>query len=134
MRTAAPLILGVLLASPSFAEPVGEVSAWRIGRGMPGLVRDIVLETEAIRHARSMALSGRMDHGRFDERMRGIGRQRGAVENLAAGIEDFEVVLERWIESPPHLANLARRDLGRVGIGSAVNGAGRRYWVLIMAR
>ncbi len=57
-----------------------------------------------------------------------------ACENLAAGFDDCKPLFEAWMNSEKHRENLLS-DLGnRFGIASARNAAGRRYWVMIIAR
>jgi hypothetical protein len=85
----------------------------------------------------SLALSGSLSHvdsaGRtFAQRLHLAGyRPAAAAENLAAGQDNFADVLEAWIGSPSHCANLMSADLTEVGIACVrrAESTYRWFWV-----
>ena len=54
-----------------------------------------------------------------------------AGENIAAGYSSPEAVMEGWMNSPGHRANILNGSFGRVGVGLVISDAGgyRYYWV-----
>ena len=68
----------------------------------------------------------------LSQRLRASGyAMRLGGENLAAGQSDLEDVLQQWLASPDHCANLMQPEFEDVGL-ACVNGPGRYqyYWVL----
>lgn len=62
---------------------------------------------------------------------------RVAGENLAAGFETAGVVLESWLESPGHRANVLSREYSRIGVavidGNPARRMGGRSVIVIFA-
>lgn len=54
-------------------------------------------------------------------------------ENLAVGQTTPAEVVDRWMQSRPHRANLLSRDWRRAGIGVRADDQGTLYWVLELA-
>jgi len=76
------------------------------------------------------------DHRRPDGRewstiLDDYGIERGpAGENLAAGPRSPAEVVRAWMESPlGHGDNIVNVEFGRMGVGVAMDGTGRLYWV-----
>lgn len=60
-------------------------------------------------------------------------RPRLFAENIAEGQETSVEVVNSWLRSPPHRANLLHPEVQEAGFGRARSGAGRWYWVLDLA-
>ena len=54
-----------------------------------------------------------------------------AGENIAYGYRTPEVVMQGWIASPGHRANMQAPQWAAIGVGVAVNGAGIPFWVQV---
>jgi uncharacterized protein YkwD len=115
------------------------ISRYRAGHGLGPVSVNARLNALAERQARAMAAADNMGHnvnGTFRVRLDGSGYYaRTAGENIAAGYDDFEEVLGRWQNSPPHRRNLLMREATQIGVGKA-HAPGSRYkvfWSLIVA-
>ncbi|MGH7541518.1 MAG: CAP domain-containing protein [Gemmatimonadota bacterium] len=100
-------------AADPIAALVTRVNEYRSSIGCPGLRWHGPLSEVAQRHSEDMVQRDFFGHVNPDgespfDRMRRAGiRWNGpAAENLAAFIERPETVLQRWLESPGHRANL----------------------------
>jgi uncharacterized protein YkwD len=96
----------------------------RTEHGLPRLRLDPKLERAARGHSRHMLLAGVFAHGSFDKRlMRYQVGWRRAGENLAWGTGDQGTawaIVDAWLASPEHRANLLEGDFTRVGVGALV--------------
>jgi uncharacterized YkwD family protein len=52
-----------------------------------------------------------------------------AGENIAAGQPDPQSVVNSWMNSPGHRANILNRNYTRIGVGFVSGGTYRTYWV-----
>lgn len=57
-----------------------------------------------------------------------------AAENIARGHNTSEFVMERWMKSSGHRANILGKEYEEIGIGQAVDNEGRPYWVQIFIK
>lgn len=99
------------------------------------------LSQAALRHARDMAKNDFFDHQGSDGS--DVGSRANAAgfswrivsENISAGFESPEAVVEDWLQSPPHCANLMNPTITTIGAACARNRKSfyGTYWVLIMA-
>jgi uncharacterized protein YkwD len=102
------------------------------------LTLDATLGKVALAYARDMAAHGYMDHTGRDGSSpqariaRGGYRWTEAGENLARGIMTPEEVVEGWLHSPEHCANLMAPDFRQMGVAFAVNphDAAGVYWAM----
>jgi uncharacterized protein YkwD len=110
------------------------------GRGKP--VKLVARLEEAARvHADDMARNGHVDHTGRDgssvgERVKRTGYERRLVgENLAAGPGTAREVVEGWLASPPHCANIMEPRFLDMGVAFTVNPRSRFgvYWVQVLA-
>jgi uncharacterized protein YkwD len=93
----------------------------------PPLMLNPTLRRAALSYAQQMALFGYMDHTGHDgsspaERITRSGyvwREMG--ENLASGVMSPEEVVDGWLHSPEHCANLMDPLYREIGVGFAVN-------------
>jgi uncharacterized protein YkwD len=126
------MVLCVLaLASPAQASPtpveanlLRAMNQARAQRGVAPLSIDLRLEAAARAKSRSMLRTGTFDHANFQRRLSSF-RARGPYfgENLAWGVGSkgsAAGVVQMWLASPSHRANLLRRNFQRVGLGVVV--------------
>lgn len=96
----------------------------RAQHGAAPLRIDLRLEAAARAKSRSMLRTGTFAHGNFQRRLSSF-RARGPYfgENLAWGVGangSPAGIVQMWLASPSHRANLLRRTFQRVGLGIAV--------------
>jgi uncharacterized protein YkwD len=96
----------------------------RVAAGLRPLHFDSRLHAAARAHSADMIRRGYFSHGDFGRRMNGFHvRARTVGENLAWGTGPYsaaKAVIQEWLASPEHRANLLRPGFSRVGVGSAV--------------
>jgi uncharacterized protein YkwD len=108
----------------------------RAAHGLRPLRADRRLETAARGHSRRMLRTGAFTHGAFNVRIRRVGVQAPRVgENLAWGAGAFaraQMIVQMWLASPSHRANLLRPGYRIVGVG-AVKGCfnGQRHALMV---
>ncbi|WP_412029812.1 CAP domain-containing protein [Deinococcus yunweiensis] len=103
----------------------------------PALAYDSRLEASAQAHAQDMAAKNYFSHdsqdGRtFSQRITATGYPWAvAAENIAAGQTTPQEVVQAWLDSPNHCAEIMAADLHDVGIGYVVATGGKfgTYWV-----
>jgi uncharacterized protein YkwD len=87
-----------------------------------------------------MAVSGVLSHAGPDgsttrSRARSARYRSDTVgENVAVGYPDVAQVIEAWLASAGHRANLLDPGYRHVGVASAVSADGRVYWVQVFGR
>ena len=113
-------------ASPTPAEAslLQTMNQVRAQHGVPPLRIDVRLEAAARAKSRAMLRTGSFAHGNFQRRLSSY-RARGPYfgENLAWGVGSSGSaggVVQMWLASPTHRANLLRRSFQRVGLGVVV--------------
>jgi uncharacterized protein YkwD len=109
------------------------VDAERDGAGCDPLERDSRLDTAARLHAEDMAANDYFDHTSQDgsspsDRAAEQGYEGGVGENIAMGYPDAAAVMEGWMNSEGHRANILNCDYDVIGIGVA-DRDGTLYWV-----
>jgi uncharacterized protein YkwD len=116
----------------------GLINGFRAAHGLRPLRVDPKLARAARSHSRDMLSRGYFGHGPFAARMREFGIDANPLgENLAWGTGrrgEAGAVLQAWLRSPEHRANLLRRRFRRVGLGMPVGPfAGFRYTRMVTA-
>jgi uncharacterized protein YkwD len=107
----------------------------------PPVALDATLGSVAAAHARDMARTGRMAHEGSDgstaaERVTRAGYAwRTVAENVAAGDRTAEAVVQTWLASPGHCANLMNPNVREMGIGYAFEASSPKgtYWAQVFA-
>jgi uncharacterized protein YkwD len=98
------------------------VNATRGSFGLRPVRVDATLERAARSHSGEMLRSGSFSHGDFLARLQSFGARGPALgENLAWGSGSYaspQTVMQEWLASPEHRANLLRPTFTRVGIGA----------------
>jgi uncharacterized protein YkwD len=107
----------------------------RTAHGLRPLRADARLEGAARNHSRRMLRTGTFAHGAFTTRIRRAGVRAPRVgENLAwsSGLAGARAIVQMWLASPSHRANLLRPGYRIVGIG-AVTGTfnGQRHTLMV---
>jgi uncharacterized protein YkwD len=108
----------------------------RAGNGCGALAIDATLTKVAQAHSEDMADHDYFSHDSQDgrspfDRMSNAGyRYSTAAENIAAGQSTPASVVEGWMNSAGHRANILNCSLKEIGVGYAVNSAStyRTYW------
>jgi len=106
------------------------------------LQRNTLLEQSALAYAQEMARYAYMDHAGRDgsspqQRISAAGYAWvEAGENLASGVMTADAVVEGWLHSPGHCANLMQPAYTEMGVAFAVNprDAAGVYWALEFGR
>lgn len=122
----------------SFAVQVIElVNAERAKEGLNPLVYDAEMEQAALVRAKEIQTSfshTRPDGSSFVTAMKEAGvSYQMAGENIAWGQKTPEQVVEAWMNSASHRANIMNVNYGRIGVGYQKNDGGVSYWVQLFA-
>jgi uncharacterized protein YkwD len=122
--------------SPSETTLLGAMNQVRLTHGLAPLKEDATLEGTARAHTRWMLHSGEFTHGNFGYRIL-HSHARGHIfgENLAWGegpASGAEAIVQAWLASPEHRANLLHPGYRLVGVG-ALQGCfdGRRHTLMV---
>lgn len=114
----------------SFVSRVGElVNAERQKYGLPAIVLNQELCANA--QVRAAEIVQKFDHTRPNGESFGtaITIEKWAWgENIAWGQQTPEAVMDAWMNSPGHRANILHENFTKIGVGVTEN-AGRLYWV-----
>jgi uncharacterized protein YkwD len=114
---------------------IGAMNRVRVSHGLRPLRLAAKLHAAARAHSADMIRRGYFGHGAFDRRLNAYGVRAPVVgENLAWGSGVYgaaSTIVQEWLVSPEHRANLLRPGFFLVGVGSAVGPfAGRRAVVV----
>lgn len=115
------------------------VNQARRDNGLLPLQADSQLNRLARKKAEDMAKNNYFSHtsptyGSAFDMMQAAGIvYRTAGENIAKGQKTAETVMQGWMNSQGHRANILNRNYSRVGVGYAVSSTGTPYWVQIFA-
>jgi uncharacterized protein YkwD len=106
-------------------------NAERQQAGCGPLKADANITTAAQRHASDMANRDYFEHTTpegvtFDQRIRNAGYSSPGAENIAKGASTAAQVVQLWMDSPGHRANILNCDLDTIGVGLDSDGF---YWV-----
>src|SRR5262245_27847063 len=105
--------------------------------GLPELKPSPKLFKAARDHSANMAKQGELNHTLDNkgpaERLDDIGyKHRGWAENVAKGQAIAAEVVESWMKSEIHKANMLGQH-AEIGIGVVANADGTRYWTQVFA-
>jgi uncharacterized YkwD family protein len=115
-------------------EVVRLVNQERAKNGLGALSVDSALTKTATLKSQDMAENGYFSHtsptyGSPFDMMKQFGiTYRTAGENIAMGQTTPAQVMEGWMNSPGHRANILQSSYTKIGVGVAQNSAGRYYW------
>lgn len=123
------------------SETMAQVNRVRARAGCPALRVDAALRTAARRHSALMARQRTLSHrlpGEATLQRRiaaaGYGGATMLGEVVAVGPRSAYAVVAGWLRSPPHRAILLDCRFRHVGAGLAVDGRGRHWWTVDVAR
>ncbi|WP_328935530.1 MULTISPECIES: CAP domain-containing protein [unclassified Streptomyces] len=129
---ATPLTTGNLAATA--AEVVELTNAERARAGLRALAVDPLLAAAAQAHSTDMVARAFYSHTSPDgsqpwDRAAAAGSRRRTIgENIACGQRSPAEVVEGWMNSPGHRANILKPDFTHIGIGFAGGGQMGTYW------
>jgi uncharacterized protein YkwD len=111
----------------------------RAKRGLPALVMNPQLMAAAREHAHDMAARRTLTHEGTDgstpdqriERQGYHSRQIG--ENVAAGQQTVQEVMQSWMQSPLHRRNILG-DFSDIGVARAFDSDGAPYWCVVFGQ
>lgn len=119
------------------AQVVRLVNEERAKEGLSALVVDAGLEAAGNVRAKEIVSSfahTRPDGTGFATAIQEQGvSYRSAGENIAWGQRSPEEVVDAWMNSPGHRANIMNAQFTRIGVGHYENDAGTNYWVQLFA-
>lgn len=110
------------------------VNQERTSRGLKALAADSALNNTATLKSQDMAKLGYFDHtsptygSPFDLMSRYGISYRAAGENIAMGQTSPQQVMQGWMNSAGHRANILSASYTKIGVGIAQNSSGRYYW------
>jgi uncharacterized protein YkwD len=115
------------------------ISGYRKNNGLGAVGLDSKLMKMAREQAQAMASRNKFEHDAwrpFDQRIQGSGYDaKVAVENIGAGYHTLAEAFSGWRDSPPHRANMLRKEVTQMGIATAY-APGSKYkvfWALVLA-
>lgn len=121
------------------------VNDFRSRNGLSSLRLNSQLNAAAQGHSQNMASQDFFNHqgkdgSTFDQRIRTVGyRFSTAAENIAAGYTTPSTVVDGWINSPGHRANMLNPNVQEIGVGHVFLGTDpgveqwQHYWTLKLA-
>lgn len=147
----APAAVGVgvaMFASPAEAAPAAVqeqtlqteitrlTNAQRTTHGCAAVTVNAQLTTAAAGHSAWMARTGTFSHtgsagSTFVVRARAAGFARPAGENIAWGYRSAAEVVNAWMKSPGHRANILNCKSRTVGVGAVRNATGTPYYTQV---
>lgn len=113
----------------------------RRAAGCSPLIADPALRSAAFTHSSKMAAANSMQHqlpgeAGLLERVRAAGFSplRSVAENIAAGQRSASAVVNAWMASSGHRANILNCSFTHIGVGVAQSKQGRLFWTQNFAR
>jgi uncharacterized protein YkwD len=144
---AAGAVVGNCVVSTSWGTPRADlasqvvqlVNQHRAARGLVALGGSASLTNAAVWKARHMAAYGYMTHNDPAPPIARTTQQRfeacgypvftaGWGENIAYGYATPAAVMQGWLSSPGHRANIENPGFRTLGVGAAASASGRLYW------
>ena len=115
------------------ADVLALTNAHRLTLGLAPLAPSGTLNKAAEWKAAHMANFNYFSHDdptrSWDQRIRDCGYTHGAGENIAYGYRTPQEVVTGWLNSDGHRRNIENANYKVLGVGAAVAGSGRIYWV-----
>ncbi|MBD0842914.1 MULTISPECIES: CAP domain-containing protein [unclassified Streptomyces] len=119
------------------AEVVQLTNRERARAGLPPLAVDPALTAAAQAHSADMVARAFYSHTSPDgsqpwDRAAAAGADRRSIgENIACGQRSAAEVVEGWMNSPGHRANILKPDFTHMGVGFAGGGRAGTYWTQV---
>lgn len=121
-------------SSSTVTEVIRLVNAERKAAGCGSLTGESRLHRAAQKHSERQASQDTMSHqlpgeASMGDRVAAEGyRWGGVAENVAAGYRTPADVMDGWMNSPGHKANILNCGYKHIGVGLAKSGKGTPYW------
>ncbi len=150
--TAAPTTAAPTTAAPTTAAPppsnpgatpspdaVALTNQQRQAAGLPALATTSALTNAAAQHSQDQAGRSSMGHTGSDGSNAGqrISANGGSfstwAENVAAGYGSASGVVDGWMNSPGHRANILNPAMTQVGVAVATSADGTPYWTMVLS-
>lgn len=117
----------------TFAEQVVElVNQERTKAGLSAVTLDKSIASAALVRAKEIETSfshTRPNGSKFSTALTEQGVTfKGAGENIAWGQKSPEAVMQAWMNSEGHRANILNKNFTKIGVGYYQNAAGRNFW------
>ena len=130
------------LVSTDRTAVIDVTNAARRGQGLPPLREDMRRDRAAQIQAEQLAATGRLEHELKKvtfptpvDRLKEAGDAWAAYgENIAEGQRTAQDVVASWMKSPPHRANILDTGFTEIGVGWAVDAAGRNHFAQVFGR
>jgi uncharacterized protein YkwD len=105
----------------------------RAAAGCGALITDDRLRVVARKHSADMIAHNFFGHTSFNgatfaTRITAVGYTRGYGENISWGYRTPTAVVDAWMNSAPHRANILNCSFNYVGVGAAFKADGTPYW------
>lgn len=110
----------------------------RAKNGLPPVTRSAQLTLAAAAHAQNMALTNTMSHqlgaSGPAQRLRAVGYNWSTYgENIAQRYPTAQAVVDAWLKSPGHRANILNRKVTEIGVGVAFNRRNQPFYCQLFA-
>lgn len=121
------------------SQVVNLVNSERAAQGLTALQKDSRLAALAQQKAEDMAKNQYFSHtsptyGSAFDMLKAVGYSyKTAGENIAMGQKSAASVMDGWMHSSGHRANILHTSYEKIGVGYAVSADGMPYWVQIFA-
>jgi len=129
---------GVPSSNLTYEQKVVElVNIERQKAGLPALKMDSAISNVARAKSKDMAVNNYFAHqsptyGSAGDMLRQFGISwRAWGENIAAGQGTPEAVVNAWMNSSGHRANILSSNFSKIGVGYVTSSSGRPYWTQI---
>ncbi|MDW5324051.1 CAP domain-containing protein [Plantactinospora sp. KLBMP9567] len=127
---------GSAAGSSQEAQVLAIVNRERAANGCAAVVINSDLAEAARLHSQDQGENTNMSHtgsdgSDFVERARRAGYDRPIGENVAMGYENAAAVMDGWMNSSGHRANILNCDARAMGVGVATGADGRLYWTQV---
>ncbi|MDI6100317.1 CAP domain-containing protein [Actinoplanes sp. NEAU-A12] len=105
----------------------------RTSNGCPAVTVNAALTKAARGHSGHMAQTGSFSHtgrggSRFVARVKAAGYAKPSSENIAFGYQTASAVVDGWMKSPGHRANILNCKSKTVGVGAVFSANGTPYY------
>ena len=106
-----------------------QVNALRHRAGVHLLGADAYLAEVARSRSAAMAAANRLSHSGWERALRKAGLTDDTLgENVAYNYATPDAVMQGWLASPGHRANILRPSFKRIGVGCVIDAHGHRWW------
>jgi uncharacterized protein YkwD len=124
---------GATVSRSDLAQILDVINATRRSSGCGRLVLDPRLRGAATEHTADMAAAGRLSHAGSDgstptQRAAAHGYPGPVGENIARGYDSTLAVLQAWLGSKGHHANIVNCDFRSLGVGHLADGG---WWTMM---